>query len=233
MTLKSYFSSKLENRIQQLFCLCCCVFILGFISLWWFVPLCLPNMTPLSIFNETEWKIIGVCCSHQEHGGQLNRLPAHQMVRGATSIICYRSSHSLLILCKIALDKFESKHLSQMEHHISADIYFCATNNSLATLWGKKSLVYQMMFIITKYFGTILCSSAGHFSNRLDRNQPNLDILEIGLRSAIWMISFQLLHTMIWFYAWQNVDSTHKQTNLDSYVCNIFCSIAMNVRCHV
>ena len=80
----------------------------GFISLWWFVPLCLPNMTPLSIFNETEWKIIGVCCSHQEHGGQLNRLPAHQMVRGATSIICYRSSHSLLILCKIA-----SKHLRQ------------------------------------------------------------------------------------------------------------------------
>ena len=70
----------------------------GFISLWWFVPLCLPNMTPLSIFNETEWKIIGVCCSHQEHGGQLNRLPAHQMVRGAASIICYKSKHKLLLI---------------------------------------------------------------------------------------------------------------------------------------
>ena len=92
------FCSNRENHIQQLLCLCYCVFILGFISLWWFVPLCLPNMTPLSIFNETEWKIIGVCCSHQEHGGQLNRLQAHQMVRGATAIICYRSSHSLLIL---------------------------------------------------------------------------------------------------------------------------------------
>ena len=81
---------------NRILCLCYCVFILGFISLWWFVPLCLPNMTPLSIFNETEWKIIGVCCSHQEHGGQLNRLPAHQMVRGAASIICYKSKHKLL-----------------------------------------------------------------------------------------------------------------------------------------
>ena len=74
------------------------LFMPGLISLWWFVPLCLPNMTPLSIFNETEWKIIGVCCSHQEHGGQLNRLPAHQMVRGAASIICYKSKHKLLLI---------------------------------------------------------------------------------------------------------------------------------------
>ena len=38
-------------------------------------------MTSITIFNETEEKIIGVCSTHRDPCGGLNRLPSHQMVR--------------------------------------------------------------------------------------------------------------------------------------------------------
>ena len=36
-----------------------------------------PNMTSITIFNESEGKIIGVCTTHQDPRGGLNRLPLH------------------------------------------------------------------------------------------------------------------------------------------------------------
>ena len=39
--------------------------------------LIVPNMTSITIFNESEGKIIGVCTTHQDPRGGLNRLPLH------------------------------------------------------------------------------------------------------------------------------------------------------------
>ena len=66
----------------------------------------------------------------------------------------------------------------------------------------RESLVYQLIFIITKYCDTTLCSIKCWSllkRNRLDRNQPTWTYLTlqcIGVRSAICLMSFQLLHIM-------------------------------------
>ena len=81
-------------------------------------------------------------------------------------------------------------------------------------------LVYQLIFMITKYCDTTMCSIKCWSllkRNRLDRNQPNMDILDIAMH---WCAISNLLDKLP---AATYNDSTQVgyETNIDSYACHI------------
>ena len=104
---------------------------------------------------------------------------------------------------------------------------------------SRESLVYQLILVITKYCE---CRSLLKL-NRLDRNQPNVDILDIAMH---WCAISNLLDKLpaatyndstqvgLWNKYWQLslqyflvVFCESSIPNIDSYVCSIFLHLAI------
>ena len=118
---------------------------------------------------------------------------------------------------------------------LNADIYFCATKILMQHFEGITRI--PTYFSDSKYCDTTMCSSAGHFSNltgwiEINQTWTYLTLQCIGVRSAIWLISFQLRHIMIWFYAQKSLTGPKlgMKQKIDSYVCDIFCKLVVKVQ---